>query len=177
MNSAATRSQVHSSRKMKGSAGIPRRTPRNCGRQPLEPGSTGRPRPGINLRADEQQERTNPCQDLSSPVGYTASFAPCRPAAARRSVGLGRIDFTGLESLEGRALMATINASGVISSTAAAQLQLHDHPDERQLEQLRHRHVLVRLGPRRGFPRHQPDLGQPARRLDGQHHQHGRPPY
>ena len=70
--------------------------------------------------------------------------------------------------------MATINASGVISSTRRRRrLQLYDYPDERQLEQRRHRHVLVRLGPWRGFPRHQADLRQPAPRLDGQHHQHG----
>src|SRR4051794_8641399 len=41
------------------------------------------------------------------------------PGGGRRAHRSRARRFTGLESLEGRALMATINASGVISSTAA----------------------------------------------------------
>ena len=49
----------------------------------------------LNLRVVEHKRGSISCRDLSSSGGYTGSSAPCRPAAATRSVGLGRVDSPG----------------------------------------------------------------------------------
>jgi hypothetical protein len=59
------------------------------------------------------------CRDLSSSDGYTQVLGALSPDSGHKKRRSRVRRFTGLEYLEGRALMATINASGVISSTAA----------------------------------------------------------
>ena len=115
-----------------------------------------RTQPGINIRA---VERTSVLTRYSFSITVASGFRCCHGREVPNSrVGRSSRRSPQLESLEGRALLATINASGAMARRPTDQLQLHGRSDERQPSTAGIGTFWYAWTRREGLSRHPPDL-------------------